>query len=496
MTFWEMLVQQDNIAFTENGDRALKSSMSGCADLMFFGGMGKDPSIKTHKIENMFNKALEENPLYAIRLLFYNRDIRGGQGARRFFRIALQYLQKVDEKLCSEIVKYIPEYGRWDDLLCVINTGSAVVTETAMNLIKSTLIDDMNALKNNKSISLLAKWLPSENASSSETKKKAVYIRTWLGMTSKEYRKTLSGLRAYLKVVERNISSKNYEGINYSCVPSNAMMKYTKAFARNDNARYTNYLELLKNNKAKVNASTLYPFDVIKAYNNGFFSENPLVEAQWKSLPDFFNGKKDNSLVVADVSGSMYGDPLNACLGLAIYIAEHNTGVYHDKFITFSHRPTLQTLRGNTLCERAKNLSRAHWDMNTDLNAVFELVYNTAVDNNVSQKELPSMLYIISDMQFDQCCQSAGKSTYTKWKEKFEAAGYTLPTIVFWNVSDRGETVPVKFNENGTMLVSGYSPAVCKFIMSDEKPNTTEDLIKLVVESPRYSCILSNINNK
>lgn len=492
MSFWEMLVQQDNVAFTENGDRALKSSLSGCGDLLFFGGMGKDPSTSVYEIENVFRNALSENPLYAIRLLFYNRDIRGGQGARRFFRIALQYLQKTDEKLCSEIVKYIPEYGRWDDLLCIINTGSNAVTETAMQLIKNTLIEDTKALKNGKSISLLAKWLPSENASSYETKKKASYIRTWLGMTSKEYRKTLSGLRAYLKVVERNISSKNYEGINYSCVPSNAMMKYTKAFERNDNARYTNYLELLKNGKAKVNASTLYPFDVIKEYK-GYFLENPLTEAQWKALPDFFNGKKDNSLVVADVSDSMSGNPLNACIGLAIYIAEHNTGVYHDKFITFSHRPTLQTLKGNTLAKRVKNLSRAHWDMSTNLDSVFKLMYNTAISNNVSQDELPSMIYIVSDMQFDQCCRNADKSTYTKWKEKFENAGYKLPVIVFWNVSDRCKTVPVKFNENGTMLVSGYSPAVCKFIMSDKKPNTSEDLIKSVVESPRYSCILSNI---
>lgn len=208
MSFWEMLVQQDNVTFTENGDRALKSSLSGCGDLLFFGGMGKDPSTSVSEIENVFKNALSENPLYAIRLLFYNRDIRGGQGARRFFRIALQYLQKTDEKLCSEIVKYIPEYGRWDDLLCIINTGSNVVTETAMQLIKNTLIEDTKALKNGKSISLLAKWLPSENASSQETKKKASYIRTWLGMTSKEYRKTLSGFRAYLKVVERNISAK------------------------------------------------------------------------------------------------------------------------------------------------------------------------------------------------------------------------------------------------------------------------------------------------
>lgn len=494
MSFWEMLVQQDNVVFTENGDRALKSSLSGCGDLLFFGGMGKDPSTRVSEIENVFRNALSENPLYAIRLLFYNRDIRGGQGARRFFRIALQYLQKTDEKLCSEIVKYIPEYGRWDDLLCIINTGSNVVTETAMQLIKNTLIEDTKALKNGKSISLLAKWLPSENASSQETKKKASYIRTWLGMTSKEYRKTLSGFRAYLKVVERNISAKNYEEIDYSHVPSNAMMKYKNAFARNDQDRYTNYLESVKNGEAKVNSSTLYPFDIIRKYNSIFGNVDNLLEEQWKALPDFFEGRKDNSIVVADVSGSMHGNPLNACIGLAIYIAEHNTGEYHNKFITFSRHPALQTIKGKTLKEKIVNLDRADWDMSTNLDSVFKLMYDTAISNNVSQDELPSMIYIVSDMQFDQCCENADKSTYTKWKEKFENAGYKLPVIVFWNVSDRCKTVPVEFTENGTMLVSGYSPAVCKFIMSDDKPTSTNDIIRSIVESPRYNCILSEFN--
>ena len=487
MSFWEMLVQQDNVTFTENGDRALKSSLSGCGDLLFFGGMGKDPSTSVAEIENVFKNALSENPLYAIRLLFYNRDIRGGQGARRFFRIALQYLQKTDEKLCSEIVKYVPEYGRWDDLLCIINTGSNAVTETVMKLIKNTLIEDTKALKNGKSISLLAKWLPSENASSQETKKKAIYIRTWLGMTSKEYRKTLSGLRAYLKVVERNISAKNYEEIDYSHVPSNAMMKYKNAFARNDQDRYTNYLESVKNGETKVNSSTLYPFDIIKNYGT-FGDVDVLLEEQWKALPDFFEGRKDNSIVVADVSGSMYGNPLNACLGLAIYIAEHNTGEYHNKFITFSAHPTLQTIKGKTLKEKMVNLSRADWDMNTNLQAVFDLILRTAKENHLPEEELPNQIYIVSDMEFDAC---ASHTNLEEIKRKYAESGYDFPNVIFWNVNSRHDNIPCKFNEKGVGLVSGASANIFNLVVEGEL-----DPIKLMnnsINKERYESMTNLI---
>lgn len=498
MSFWEMLVQQNNVTYTENGDKALKSSLSGCSDLLFFGGMGKDKATTVTEIVNVFKSALKENPLYAIRLLFYNRDIRGGQGSRRFFRECLKYLMTVDEELCINILKYIPEYGRWDDILCVINEGSNKVTEAAMQLISNQLKADNENLKNGKSISLLAKWLPSENASSEETKKKATYIRKWHGLSSREYRKILSGLRAYLKIVERNVSAKTYSEIDYSQVPSKAMMKYRSAFGRHDNERFNEYLVNVGSGKAKINAATLYPFDIIEKYMNGLYvmsasNYDETIEAMWKNLPDFFNGKKDNSIVVADVSGSMTGKPICACVGLALYIAEHNTGAYHNKFITFSEHPTLQDVKGKTLRDKINHLCTANWSMNTDLDAVFNLLHKTATSNNVPQEELPGVIYIISDMQFDSCCIGRDKSTYEKWEEKFTDSGYKMPMVVFWNVSDRCKTVPVTFDKSGTILVSGYSPAVCKFIMDENRPSTSGEMVKLICESERYASILSEL---
>ena len=488
MSFWEMILQQNNITFTENGDRALKSSMSGCVDFMFFGGMGKNENITSEfEIIERFKKALNENPLYAIRLLFYNRDIRGGQGARRVFRVCLKYLADVDIELTKNILCYIPEYGRWDDLLCVLNTKSEAA---AMFLIKETLKEDFKNMKSGKSISLLAKWLPSENASSIETKQLAKIVRNKLGMSSRDYRKVLSGLRSYLNIVEHHITTKNYSNIEYSHVPAKAMMKYRNVFMTKDADRYDTFIKNVNNNNTKLNANTLYPFDIIKKVMSNYSAD---LDAAWNALPDFFNKKYNNALVVADVSGSMIGNPLNACIGLAMYIAEHNKGIYHNKFITFSAQPTLQEIIGNTLKDKVNNLITSKWGMNTNISSVFYLIYNTAIENNVSPDEFPEMIYIVSDMQFDQCCKDTNKSTYTYWKEKFNKKGYNLPIIVFWNVADHCKTVPVLFNETNTMLVSGYSPAICKIIMSNEMTKSPADLVKNVCENDRYKVILSEV---
>lgn len=487
MSFWEMLVQQDNVTFTENGDRALKSSLSGCADFMFFGGMGKTSETSDNEIIQVFKSALNENPLYAIRLLFYNRDIRGGQGARRVFRVCLKYLAENDPELAKHILCYVPEYGRWDDLLELIDVKET--SDAVCFLIKETLKSDFENMKNKKSISLLAKWLPSENASSKKTTYLAKMLRTKLRMSSREYRKMLSGLRSYLNIVEHYVTTKDYENIKYENVPSKAMLKYRSAFMKNDSMRYTTFISDVNSGKTKINAGTLYPFDIVHRVMKGQKSED--LDPLWNNLPDFFGDKFNNAIVVADVSGSMMGNPLEACIGLAIYIAEHNKGEFYNKFITFSHSPTLQKVAGANIVQKVRSLSKANWDMNTNLSKVFELIYDTAVNNNVSQTELPEMIYIISDMQFDECCESASVSTFEMWKEKFNQAGYKLPAIVFWNVSDRCKTIPVVFNETGTILISGYSPSICKMIMSGDFPKDSSEFVKRVCESERYCKILA-----
>ncbi len=491
MDFWKMLESANNITRTENGDLALKSSMSGLVDLMYYGGNGRSKETTVNEIENVVKAALCENVVAAIRLIFYNRDIRGGQGARRFFRIAFNFIARNDTKLAKEILGYIPEYGRWDDMFDIFkynaeqNSNVYNVQGYIIDLIKEQLLEDAKNLNENKSISLLSKWLPSENASSKDTKNIAYHIISRLHMTPRNYRKMLSKFRNYLKIVEHNIVNKTYSEINYEFVPSKALMKYRSAIVRNDGERYQKYLQATINGKAKINASTLYPFDIIKNYYNKF---DQTLEVQWKALPDFLNGRKDNSIVIADVSGSMSGDPINACIGLAIYIAQHNKGEFYNKFITFSANPTLQNIKGDNLYENIQNLSCAQWDMNTDLNKVFELIYNTMVSNNLTKDEMPSMLYIVSDMQFDVCCD--GVSTYDFWRNKFNEYGVKLPTVVFWNVSNNINTVPVEFHESGTILVSGYSPAICKFIMECNENTTPLDLVLKIVNSDRYNSIL------
>ena len=499
-TFWNQLVELNNLTLTENGDKAYKSSLNGLMDLMFKAGVMKDRTDCQDMIK-LFNQAWHENPLYAIRLLFYIRDCRGGQGCKLFFRSIMLYLSKYQPNVAKAIYSYIPEYGCWSDVIDMLKAPEFVLSKEMRkelySIIVKQLTEDMNNMNNKKSISLLFKWMPSENTSSKETVKLAKNMRNILQITSSEYRKMLSAGRKYLDIVERKMCKNQFNKINYSAVPSIAMKNYNDAFLRHDEKRYTKYLDDVTVGKSKINASVLYPYDVIRniVSSDGDFIENDpttmkQVEAQWKALPDFFNQKSDNSIVVADVSGSMYGIPLKVCLSLAVYIAERNHGNFHNKFITFSAAPELQTLIGKTLAEKFFNLSRAHWDMNTNLSKVFKLLFNAVTPETA--KDMPTSIYIISDMQFDYCIHGAENSTYEYWKKKFkEELGVELPRIIFWNVSETYcDTVPITVAENNTLLVSGFSPSIIKFIMNGA--TNTLQLIKDIVLSDRYNNILSD----
>lgn len=497
-TFWNKLAELNNCTLTANGDFTYKSTLNGLMDLMFKSGVMKSYESVNDMIK-LFNKAWNENPIYAIRLLFYIRDCRGGQGCKLFFRAVLVYLSKFQPNVAGYLYNYIPEYGCWSDIIEMLKLPSTVLPEKSrkelFTLIFKQLTEDIQNIEKNKSISLLMKWLPSENTSSKATVKLAKEIRNRLNITSCEYRKMLSSGRKYLDIVERKMCKNQFENINYSAVPSVAMNNYKDSFMRHDETRFTKYLDDVNTGKSKINASVLYPYDVIKNIiddGGNVISWNNLdvPNAQWNALPDFFNQKSDNSLVVADVSGSMYGIPLKVCLSLAIYIAERNHGKFHNKFITFSANPELQTLIGKSLAEKCVNLSKAEWDMNTNLSKVFELLYNAVTPETA--KDIPSSIYIISDMQFDQCVQDNNKGTYKHWRDKFKKdLNIELPKIIFWNVSQYyNDTVPVTVNDDtNTVLVSGFSPSIIKFIMNGA--TNTLQLIEDVVLSDRYKNIIS-----
>ena len=489
---------------TENG--AIAYASAGKEILDFFFAVTALRKSNDDVIKNQFAKVYYENPLDAWKFNFFLRDVRGGNGERKIFRACLKWLAENKPDATKRVIDLVGEYGRFDDLWCLLDTN---LKDDVCNFVKRQLESDIENLESRKAVSLLAKWLPSENASSKETRRYAGIIRTSLGLTPRQYRKTLSRLRQYLDVVERKMSSKNWGEIDYSVVPSLANLKYNSAFLRNDEERRREYLESLKKGEAKINAKVLQPHEIVRAYNPtstgwGDFSGSTVkpydetLEQLWKSLPDITVG---NCLVVRDGSGSMTWGydkvrPLDVASALAIYMAEHNDGVWKDKFITFGNRPQIVSLEN---CESLRDkllVAYKYADCsNTNIEATMMLILNTAVKNHCSQEDMPGSIVIVSDMRFDQGCERANQSLFDNIAERFEAYGYHMPKIVFWNVNEAmsKQTVPMQQNELGVVLMSGYSTQLMKMIMSGET-----DPYKVLLEAinaDRYKPVEDAVKN-
>jgi hypothetical protein len=449
---------------TANG--AVTHTDSG-SDLVNFYAQAGSMRGKPQEALSLFKKAFAEDELSAVKILFYLRDVRGGQGERDLFRNCLQWLGEDKQGIFENIIKYVPEYGRFDDLL--------FDNDKCFDFINNQLKED----KDSERPSLLAKWLPTINASSGNTRAKARFIASKLGLTDILYRKSLRDLRKKIEVVEQKMSSNDWKDINYSSVPSQASRIYKDAFKKHDEARYNEFVEKATKGEVKINASTLYPYQIYKSVQNDY---SATLEALWNQLPDYTQGK--NALVVADVSGSMNGDPMSVSVSLALYFAERNKGQFKDHFITFSSVPKLQKIKGETLKERMNNLESADWSQSTNLQAVFDLILNSATENKVSTDEMPETIYIISDMEFDRCC---GKCTnYEVLSRKYESHGYKIPNIVFWNVNASGNNLPVREDQKGVSLVSGFSPVVFKLAVENKTPYQT---MMDTINSERYSKI-------
>lgn len=457
MTFLNQLGAEMNRTTTENGAFTLRSTNNPLVD--FFALAGATRGNQSLGLD-LFKKAFAFDQESAIRVLFYLRDVRGGQGERALFRNCLEYLAINEKETSDKIVSFVPEYGRWDDLF-------GLHTETIIPLIKKQLEED----KTTETPSLLAKWLPSENTSSPKTKQLARGMMTALGMSSRDYRKMLSSLRKKIKLVEQQMSKREWASIEYGKVPSQASLKYRKAFKRNDETRYTSYLEKVTSGEEKINTSTLYPYQVYKAVGT------PAAEQLWANLPDYTLGK--NGIVVADVSGSMEGDPMAVSVSLALYFAERNTGAFKDHFITFSSNPTLQKVSGTTLRDKMNSIERAEWGGSTNLYKVFECIANAATNAD----DVPETIYIISDMEFDQC---ADLTNFQAIDALFKAKEIKRPNLVFWNVNARNKQVPVEQNQYGVTLVSGLSPSIFKLAVENLSP---VELVMQVVNSDRYATI-------
>ena len=480
-----------NLTLTENSAVAYSTSGSALLDMNFSVSSLRGADTKT--ITAKFRKAFDENPVYAVRWLFFSRDIRGnGLGERNLFRIIYTDLAKNGmHEFVKATIPYVAEMGRWDDLWCLLDVKAHGVSTAVLKCVKAQLKSDIEGYYAKKNISLLSKWIPSSNTSSKETRRLAGIIRTYLKWNYKEYQQTLSNLRAYLNIVERDMSSNNWQSIDYEAVPSKANLLYNKAFLRHDEERRRNYLDALTKGEAKINASTAFPHDIVHKYiiDNiwGRFkvatNEDPAIEAMWKSQKDY--GISD-TLVVADGSGSMTTtisgttiSALEVANALAIYCSERNSGEFKNKYITFSQNPQFVNFKENwSLREKLIESFKHNEVANTNIEKTFDLILETAVRNNMSQDEMVKNVLVISDMQFDSATYSRSysrpdKTLFQTIEKRFNDAGYQMPRLVFWNVMNNRNngknTLPVSMNENfPCALVSGYSASILKMVMSGE----------------------------
>ena len=482
----EYLKQTANQTRTENNAWTYASTGSDCLDL--FGTIGALRSATEQEIIGRFDRAWGEDRTLALRILFYARDVRGGLGERRVFRILLRHLASIAPEVLTPYLPQIPEYGRWDDLLCLLDSP---LESAAVGLIRQQLEQDSLALAGEGPVSLCAKWLPSCNASRAETVAQAKRLCKLLGLKERDYRRLLTSLRARIKIVENPLRERDYR-FDYAKLPSKALVKYHKAFWRNDRARYGAFLEAVAEGTASMHTGTLMPYELVEPLIEGIHrikalspEEQKTLNTTWDALPDY--PCAGNTLAVVDTSGSMYNgskpQPASVALSLGLYLAERSGGVFHNHFIEFSGSPVLVEVKGETFCDRLRYAASLNKVANTNIAAVFNLILMTALMNGLPQSRMPERLIIISDMEFD-ACTGAQQSNFDQARQNYARSGYRLPEIVFWNVQSRNRQQPVTKNERGVTLVSGCTPRI--FSMLVEGRLSPYEYMISVLESERY----------
>lgn len=469
-TFVEAVENQE--ARTQNGMKALKQTGQDVVDLFYNIG-----AMRGKNVVPGFVAAFVADKDLALRVAAWARDVRGGAGERQSFRDILSYLEKTDTVAAKALLAKVPELGRWDDIF--------VFSTPEMKAAAYTMLGD--ALRSGNG--LAAKWTPRKGEI-------ALEVRQFFGMTPKQYRKSLVNMT---KVVEQNMCANDWDSINFSHVPSVAAGRYKKAFNRHTQ-EYSKYVAALVSGEAgvKVNAAAVYPYDVLKGVISGHKTytkvENDLIEQQWAALPNYVGSA--SILPLVDVSGSMtchVGKTsglscLDISVSLGLYLADKNKGKFKDTFLTFSGKPELMKLNGSVL-QKISQMNKSHWEMNTNLHAAFDKILSVAVENNVPQEEMPEMVLILSDMQFDQCVRF-DNSANQMIQRKYADAGYKVPKVVFWNLNAAYGNVPVKFNAQGVALVSGFSPAIVKPLLSGNlEAFTPENVMLETIMKDRYKVI-------
>lgn len=468
----ETLNEEFNESVTENGAVGYRTTGKAMLDFNYkvasYRNYAEDAIIKD------FEKVWLDDKVLAMQFIFFIRDREEGLGERRLFRIIIKHLANTEPEMVKKVIPVIAEYGRFDDLLELFDTP---LEKETLSLIKEQWEEDIHLMGIGENISLLAKWLPSINASSKVQKEKAKKIIKFFGIKEKDYRKCLSMLREHIDVTERKMCANKWDKIKYENVPSRANLNYNNAFLRHDEERRREFLSQVEKGKKKINAGKLYPYDIVHKYMNtqyGLRPEDTTLEQLWKALP---SKEITNTLVVADGSGSMtctIGNTnvtaLDVANSLAIYFAEHNKGQFKDKYITFSEHPQFVDFEGCTSLHDKIRKALAYDEVaNTNIKAVFDLILETARQYNLSQDKMPANILIISDMEFDYATDGdINEKLFKIIERQYDEAGYKLPRLVFWNVNSRTGTIPLKENELGIALVSGFSTNIAEMVMSNE----------------------------
>lgn len=511
-TFMNEMTNATNFTYTENGGITHKTTKSDLLDMFAMGAAYRNRSDAD--VILLFKNAFAENPVYALKCLFYIRDIRGGQGERRFFRVCMRWLANNHTEAARRNLKYVPEFGRWDDLYEFVGTPLEMA---AFQVMRDQLALDVQC----KTPSLLAKWLKSENTSSNESRRLGRLTRHYFHMTARQYRKTLSILRSRINVLEKLMSENRWDEIEFDKIPSRAGMIYKNAFARHDLERAKNenvqtYAEFAKDTTKKVNAKALYPYEcvseAVKTMFNGRYwwsyednhvdlddTNRLMVNKYWDNLTDYFNKSTFNGIAVVDTSGSMTGReasaPINVAISLGLYCAEHNHGPFANHYISFSSRPQMIRTEGVDFCDKVSRIYATNLCENTNIVAVFDLLLDVATRPGVRKEDIPQNIIVISDMEFDSAVSSWNfKSTINSRNaetvlegiaRKWAAHGLEMPHLIFWNVDARQNNIPMIGNGR-ISYVSGFSPSIFETIMSGK---TGYDLMMEKLNEERYSCI-------
>ena len=503
--FLNGMVDATNFTLTENGGVTHKTTKSDLLDMFAMGAAMRKRS--NEDVIFMWRKAYAENPVYALKCLFYIRDVRGGQGERRFFRVCLTDLARQDAEAARRNLQFVAEFGRWDDLYVFVGTP---LEADALQIMKDQLNLDVQC----KTPSLLAKWLKSENTSSAESRRLGNITREFLGMSHKQYRKTLSILRERINVLERLMSEGRWDEIEFDKIPSKAGLKYKNAFARRDIIK-AKYEAFAKDTTKTVNAKTLYPYECVaealKMCRHDSWSRHEktlppmddvnrlMVDKYWANLADYFNGASFNGIAVVDTSGSMVSSeasaPINVAISLGLYCAEKAGGPFAGHYISFASRPQLIATEGVDFVDKVQRIYRTNLVDNTNIEATFDLMLDTALRTKCSQDDLPQNVIIISDMEFDSATSGWRSNSTINSRNaetvlegiarKWASYGYQMPHLIFWNVQARQNNIPMLGN-GPISYVSGFSPSIFETIMSGK---TGYDLMLEKLNSERYNCI-------